>query len=261
MSKLRLLNYWFKKAFACFFILSFPDALRYFCHVLFGSQGILKVTIPGLTHPIALRAPSSDLFVLSQVFDDKQYQFATTRDPEIIVDAGANIGLTSIYLSNRFPSAKIYAIEPAEDNIRIAKENVAPYPNIILLQKALWKTSGPLNLCNPAGENWTYCVDHDSTSSKQNGSETVCGITLDELMETYHLERIDVLKMDIESAEKEVFEDPVRWIGKVDAIVIELHERALPGCNRVFYNQTNDFEREWQEGELTYVVRKGSCLQ
>jgi hypothetical protein len=70
---------------------------------------------------------------------------------------------------------------------------------------------------------------------------------------------IDVLKMDIEGAEKEVFQDASKWVEKVGILVVELHEHLRSGCNRSFYNATNNFEQEWRQGESVYLARKGRC--
>lgn len=45
-----------------------------------------------------------------------------------IIDAGANIGLTSVYLANRFPNARILALEVDQQNFELLAENARPYP-------------------------------------------------------------------------------------------------------------------------------------
>jgi hypothetical protein len=84
-------------------------------------------------------------------------------------------------------------------------------------------------------------------------------MTIDKIMKNYSLSKIDILKVDIEGAEKEVFSDTLSWIEKVDSIIIELHERMKKGCNRTFYYGTNGFDNEWKQGENIYLA-KGNCL-
>ena len=86
--------------------------------------------------------------------------------------------------------------------------------------------------------------------------QTVRSVSIDSLMTAYNLDQIDILKMDIEGAEKEVFSDTSSWIKKVNAIIIELHERMKPGCNRSFYCGSNGFDAEWKQGENVYLSRK-----
>ena len=54
-------------------------------------------------------------------------------------------------------------------------------------------------------------------------------MTIDRIMNDYHLDKIDILKVDIEGADKEVFSNALSWIEKVDALIIELHERMKTG--------------------------------
>ncbi len=83
----------------------------------------------------------------------------------------------------------------------------------------------------------------------------VPGMTISKIMADYELARIDILKIDIEGAEREVFSDSSAWIGKVDSAIIELHERMKSGCNRSFYNGSNGFDQEWLQGENVYLSR------
>ena len=59
-------------------------------------------------------------------------------------------------------------------------------------------------------------------------------LDVDGIMEEHGIEFKDILKVDIEDAEREVVYDPSRWIGKVSTLIVELHERMKSGCNRSF---------------------------
>jgi len=81
----------------------------------------------------------------------------------------------------------------------------------------------------------------------------VAAMTVDRIMRDYALEKIDILKVDIEGAEREVFSCTSAWLDKVDAIIIELHDRMKAGCSRSFYHGTSGFDNEWRRGENVYV--------
>ncbi len=75
--------------------------------------------------------PSSDLFVFGQLFLQEEYKstvklcnkyFPDNRDL-ILIDAGANIGMTTLYLSNFFNFSKIIVIEPSIENLEILNLN------------------------------------------------------------------------------------------------------------------------------------------
>ncbi|HEY7772510.1 MAG TPA: FkbM family methyltransferase, partial [Marinagarivorans sp.] len=89
-----------------------------------------RVELAECKHPFILRIPSSDVPTYQQVFIDREYQFKVSKQPKVIVDAGANIGLAAIYFANQYPNAKIIAIEPEKGNFDQLTANTKPYPNI-----------------------------------------------------------------------------------------------------------------------------------
>ena len=212
-------------------------------------------------HPLRLRIPSSDIPTYKQVFIDQEYDFLVTTQPHVIVDAGANIGCASIYFANKYPGAQIIAIEPERGNFALLKDNVAPYPNIVPIHAALWDKNDTLNLIDPGFGNWGFMTEKSDSSEPLTGNHchAVSAVTVETIMQDYNLDKIDILKIDIEGAEKEVFADTSRWIEKVDSLIVELHERVKEGCNRSFYCGTNGFDNEWQKGQNVYLSR-GNCL-
>ena len=66
-------------------------------------------------------------------------------------------GFASIYFANKYPGAKIIAIEPEQSNFELLKDNIAPYPNIIPIQAALWHKNEEINLIDPGlGKSGVY---------------------------------------------------------------------------------------------------------
>lgn len=223
---------------------------------------LIKVHKPYTQYPFYLRTGSSDLATFDQIFLKKEYDFNVTTPPNIIVDAGANIGLASLYFSNKFPNTRIIAIEPEESNFELLKINVKPYQNIIPIKAALWHEDKMINLVDPNLGKWGFITQAQDTNQESFGDTVhdVRGMTVDTMMREQGIEHIDILKMDIEGSEREVFRDPSPWIRKIDALIIELHERLKVGCNRSFYNGTNGFDDEWHQGENIYLVRRRGCL-
>ena len=222
---------------------------------------LLSIRRQDVKYPFFLRIPSSDVHTYQQIFLDREYEFVVEAQPKVIVDAGANIGLASIYFANRYPRARIVAIEPEETNFKLLKKNVAPYKTVIPGQYALWNHNGEINLIDPGRGKWGFMTDENTSSatSLYNHRHTVKAITVDRIIEEYELEKIDIFKIDIEGAEKEVFIDTSPWIEKVDAMIVELHERMKPGCKRSFYKGSIGFDNKWQQGENVYLSR-GRCL-
>ena len=228
---------------------------------------LLKVVRNDCKYEFYLRDKTMDLGTYQQIFIDKEYNFIANLPPETIIDAGANIGLASIYFTNKFPKAKIIAIEPEIENFELLKKNISKYPNIIPLCVALWDRVGQIDLFDTGLGTNAYMVGGATVQSGINGiiktpkhdfRSLVNTVTIEKILEDYNLDRVDILKIDIEGAEKEVFNNSRNWIQKVNAIIIELHERMKDGCCRAFYNNTIGFTNEWSFGENVYLARNNS---
>lgn len=213
-----------------------------------------------LKYPFIVRLPSTDLHAYHQILIRKEYEFDVKFTPKVIVDAGANIGLASMYFATKFPDSTIISIEPEDSNFSILEKNVAPYHNIKAEHAGLWNANAAIKVVDPGLGNWGFRTSGGNMQAEKQITHEVPGITIDRLMEKYGLEYIDILKLDIEGAEYDIFQDPELWIDRVAGIIIELHERFRPGCNRTFYNATQGFDVEWQQGENIYVSRENGCL-
>ena len=215
-------------------------------------QGALHlVRVPELHHPVALRAKTSDVEAFHQIFVDGELEFDMHLLPSRIVDAGANIGLASVYLSSRFPGAKILALEIETANFELLEHNTAFYPNITCLKKALWSGPANLSIVNPTAESWSFRVSH----STKGDEEGISAVGVKDLAEMFEGCRIDLLKIDIEGAEKEVFQHGMnQWIDQVGTIAVELHDRFQPGCHKALVDSLKDRNhRLYKLGEYTVV--------
>jgi FkbM family methyltransferase len=227
------------------------------------TESLVAISLPELRAPFRVRIPSSDLDVVEQIFVYREYAFDVRFPPRAIIDAGANTGIASIYFAHRFPAAKILAIEPEESNFRLLRENAAPYPNVVPIHAALWHESGKINIVDPALGKWGFMTEASDDAGESSGHSfvhAVDAVTLDELLETYRLDRVDILKIDIEGAEREVFSRSSSWIPRVDAVIAELHERLKTGCVSSFNEGAAGFDDEWSLGENIYRARTAGCV-
>jgi len=224
----------------------------------FRSTVLCRIERRDCIHPLWLRIPSSDVPTYEQIFYHHDYASSVGRPPKVIIDAGANIGLASIYFANRFPDATVVAIEPERGNYELLVKNTALYRQVVPVRAALWDKDEDLVIVDPGLGYWGFQTESQTITddAPARARPTVAGMTLDRLMKDHDLERIDVLKVDIEGAEKEVFSDTSLWIDKVDAIIIELHDWLRPGCSESFRQGcAGRFDRRWIQGENVYVSR------
>jgi FkbM family methyltransferase len=222
-------------------------------HVRAQRGALHKVCVPGLRHPVFVRAQTSDVLVFIQIFVDGELEFSLPQKPSSIVDAGANIGLASIYFANRFPSSIILALEVEESNFELLKRNASFYPNITCVRKALWSGPAYLTIVNPMGESWAFRV---GTSTSDNAA-SIPAVGVKELVQEFEGHRIDLLKIDIEGAEKEVFKNGMdQWINQVGTIAVELHDNIEPGCRNALVEGLKGLNRSMHQlGEYTIVTK------
>jgi FkbM family methyltransferase len=185
-----------------------------------------------LSRSFWFRTGTSDVQCLEKVFIENEYAIPYNVSPKTIIDGGANIGASALYFANRYPEAKIYAIEPESSNFEMLRRNCAGLDNIIPIQAALWHERTELNLVDTLSEKWAFAVVPGNDPQRM-----VIALTMDDLLDQYGITRVDILKLDVEGAEIELFSSGDRqWLKVVDIIAIELHDRFRPGCSRSFYS-------------------------
>ena len=213
---------------------------------------IFRVDLPELAHPIYMRAGTSDLWVFDQIFLYKEIETDFGQDVAFIIDAGANIGLTAVYLANRFPSARLLALEVDQQNFELLAANTRAYPRITPLLKGLWHRRANLVIDNPEDHAWAFTVSEAS----EEGSSTVEGISVADLLRDFGWERVDLLKLDIEGAELEVLSHGAEeWLDRVRVLAIEVHYQRI-GCWEAFRRiaELGSFALKWC-GEYAVLTR------
>jgi FkbM family methyltransferase len=209
------------------------SAIFFYIQLLF-SRNLIKVKAPGWGGPIWLRKGTSDIDVFYSVVSFSEFGFPfKMSDKPIIVDAGANTGISARFFASRYPTATVYAIEPDKENFAMLERNTKPCKNIVPVHAALAGKDGVFACANPSSESWArqYRVN-----VKDSGSDSVEAVSLSTLLKKHAISTVNLLKIDIEGAEKEVFAaDCAGWIDAVSTICIELHDSEAPGCSRAFY--------------------------
>jgi FkbM family methyltransferase len=183
-----------------------------------------------------LRPATSDLSIYREIFVNGQYAFDEMFDrikqrynelrqrgrTPLIVDAGANIGLASIFLARHFPDAHFELIEADEANVEVARKNIANFPRMRLHHRALWFEHTILSIL-PSD-------DFSTLSVRANGAclakGTVKSITMADILDGRH-EDLILVKMDIEGAEREVLSRNNDWLKANPALMIEPHDGVL----------------------------------
>jgi len=181
-----------------------------------------------------LRRQSSDCAVFRQVYIQREQGRlvdAIIRDNKkddirYIIDAGAYTGYTCIYFKRMFPRARIIAIEPEPGNYALLLDNIAlnVLGDVIALNRGLWVSDDHLEITRALGDDrdWSAAVQ---VSHRQ--SSALRGITMAKIIDTYQLPFIDILKVDIEGAERLIFDDRkhlATFLPQVRYLAMEIHE-------------------------------------
>jgi FkbM family methyltransferase len=226
---------------------------------------MVQARVPGSGAGLLVRLGTSDVEVFVQVYRWGEYEQDFAVAPRVIVDAGAYTGLSTAFFATRYPDAAIIAIEPDDGNFAMLARNTAGFPNVRLVQAALWSQSGTVSLEDPGDGAWGIrlagVASPDAAVNAAHQGTGVRAVTVPEIMREHDLPGIDLLKVDIEGSEMEVFSHADTWIGSVNAISIELHDRFRPGCSSVFFQAVEDFPVRLQRGEDVFTARDESMLR
>ncbi len=216
-------------------------------------QNYVEFTLPNYANKIYARPKTSDIEVFETVFIASRFDIKFRNiAPNLIIDAGANIGYVSVFFANKYPSAIIYAIEPETSNYDILLQNIAGYENIRPIKAALWKDNTPLSIENPEDDKWAFRVSADQDQQKSS----IESITVADILALNERSYIDIFKIDIEGAEKDLFETNYRsWVSKVGLYIIEFHDGFRDGCENTFYSAINSLQyTSYRLGENHFIL-------
>ena len=199
------------------------------------------------------RKNSSDAEVFTQMFIYRQYEMKVSGAVKTIIDLGGNNGMSAVYFHRQYPEAMIYVLEPDKENFELLKKHTEGLKRIVCLNKAIWKQNGFVNM--DLADCWALKID------VEKGTHRVEAITMEVLINDYQIKQIDLLKIDIESSEKEIFESSIEFLSLTRNLIIELHDWIKPGCAKSFFKALSMFSYTYtinrENTEITNLTRNG----
>jgi FkbM family methyltransferase len=213
-----------------------------------------------------VRDGTSDEAVLEQIFRTEEFnistapQFAWIRatynrmlaagETPLVVDCGANIGLSALYFASHLPKARIVGIEPARDNVELARKNTGHNALIEIIEAAVHDQAAALELANPEAEKFAYRVReaHAPTTTP------VEAVTIGALMQRHGARRNLIVKVDIEGGEHALFRSNTGWLDHTDLLIVETHDWLFPGqgTSRTLFSAIS--------GRTFEVIQKGEYI-
>ena len=187
--------------------------LKYWRLPHFGARRSVRLS-PGLK--IRYRLNRGDLQALREVMYLESYRPAQAPGGGVLLDLGANIGLTSLWLWKRFGFTKVIAIEPDDDNLEIIRENfrLNGVPGTVLK-----------GVVGPGGSTALFQANTHAVL----GSVGTTGVAVDvvDLNRLLRNENVGLVKIDIEGAEQDLVSGNLGWLDHVHAIIAELHPTLI----------------------------------
>ncbi|MEL7429405.1 MAG: FkbM family methyltransferase [Pseudomonadota bacterium] len=151
------------------------------------------------------------------------------KKPSTIVDIGANFGEISLCFAQRFPKARIIAVEPVSSNIAVMEENLAVQDfdtsNIELVKLAVSDKLEEVRITNHLGSQNSIVAKRNLS---HNRYETVACKSIDQIFSDAGIDQCDFLKIDIEGAEPDVREGLARVLPCVSIVQLEFSYKNTP---------------------------------
>jgi FkbM family methyltransferase len=165
-----------------------------------------------------------DIYVIGEILHAGLYRLGSVLPASpLVIDAGANIGIASLWLAAKYPGARLVCFEPERENFALLQRNLTQIAGATCVQAALGAHAGEavLHVTDNAS-------DHSLTATPgPSRPQRVPCLTLDDYLEGAGIDRVDLLKLDVEGSELDVLEGMRRTAGRVQVIAGECHERLV----------------------------------
>lgn len=224
------------------FILSFSSGLEW--RIDYGGA---KLTV---------RGKSTDVNFARGIFSRNEYPVLC--DPEscdLIIDAGANVGYSVAFFRRNYANAKIVALEIEKSNYSLLCQNTAAMYGVECRNEALWKTVSKVKIVNPDSSRDGFLEKGDFHVVPSNDGD-ILATTICEILDQNAGARKIIVKLDIEGAEAEIFENARDWIGRVEYVFLEVH-----GCWKQIFDHLVDVNYRGSARGEYFIIQNLDVVQ
>ena len=180
----------------------------------------ISLNLDGYKTRVGVRMGAGDMSIFQECLACRAYSIdAVTLDPKdvrTILDTGANVGYAALSFAARYPQARIICVEPNPDHCAQLKINTASEPRIVPVQACVTGVPMPEVFIATSGPAWGFKMNASGRGEK------VSGLAVDDLMREYRMTHIDLLKIDVEGAEREIFAAG-NFLEHVGVVCAEIH--------------------------------------
>jgi FkbM family methyltransferase len=166
-----------------------------------------------------------DLWIVKETCLDRIYDEGESIFPPnaVMVDIGAGLGDFSIHFAHRYPSARVFAYEPFQESFILLEGNLAlnRVTNVSPCRQAVGARTGILNLQTTTG----IAVQHSTASTAGESFLRVDAVSLDDVFRQQGIARCDLLKVDCEGGEYDIFLHATDdTIVRIQRVAMEYHD-------------------------------------
>lgn len=207
------------------------------------------IRIVGYTISYAALEPLRWIF--EEVFLDRDYFPGPLRDSPRILDAGANIGVATLFFKQQFPLAEVVCFEPDPENFALLERNVEQnrLSGVRLYNVAVASDEGTARLhYNPELPDSRQSTSEAFARTVITGGRLASREVPSVRLETYLEQPVDLLKIDIEAGELDALRGAGDLLPNVSAVRMEYH--WSPG------NALDDVLRELRHAGHRYSIGK-----
>lgn len=222
--------------------------MRVFSSARSGSD-LRSIRVPCVNRTVFYRS-AADHGVMAHFFYPQTRIIDTPANPvRVIVDAGANIGIETIRMRRFHPHASVLAIEADPGNFEVLTKNADE--KVEALQRGVWSSDTGLRVL-PGNTNQGFSVRPVHAGEPAD----IDAVTMHSILERVGGE-IDMLKMDIEGSEYEVFSSDTSWAEHVKAFIIECPDNDRPGATQEIFRALGHLPLDaFVSGENLVLIRR-----
>lgn len=170
----------------------------------------------------------ADRSVIGEIFKFREYRAADNvikSARSVIIDIGAHAGFFSLYVSALNPRVRVIAVEPFAENLELLEKHLAKnkIENVETVSGGIAGTTGARFLVLES-DSHNHRLNLPKEDLSRRSTVKIQCWSLGDLVQKYKVEKVNLLKMDIEGLEYEIFENLDRTMfKKIKNIILEYH--------------------------------------
>lgn len=108
-----------------------------------------------------------------------------------------------------------------------------------MIKGAVWHKSALINVVDKGYGEAAFMIEENDAVS----TATVQAYTINQIMQIMNIDKIDILKMDVEESEKELFKYSYEtWLPFVKVLIVETHDRYKKGCSKAVFSAVGKYD-------------------